>query len=321
MTDSTVIPLEPRLLREVCGPAHSHLQRLERAFGDSGLKADSQGGEIVLKGEPQVRAAAEAALNLFIDRVRAGAEASLPELEAALKLAAAGTPGGSAVIAGLRRPVMAMSKGQRLYLDLLQRGQHDLIFGVGPAGTGKTYLAVAVGAAELKAGRVERLVVARPAVEAGEKLGFLPGALEEKVDPYMLPIWDALNEFFGAAEVERRKERREIEVAPLAFMRGRTMKNAFMIVDEAQNATVPQMKMVLTRLGRGARMVVTGDPTQTDLPERSPSGLTHAIRILAGVRGVAHCALSAEDVQRHDLVARIVEAYDRDAAPRAGDGA
>ncbi len=222
------------------------------------------------------------------------------------------------VIAGLRKPVTAQTPGQRSYLATLRRDELGLVFGVGPAGTGKTFLAVAVGAAELKAGKRERLIVARPAVEAGEKLGFLPGDMEEKVDPYMLPIWDALNECLGAQEVERRKERREIEVAPLAFMRGRTLKNAFVIIDEAQNATVPQMKMVLTRLGRGSRMIVTGDPSQTDLPERTASGLAHAIGILKDVKGVALEQLTAKDVVRHELVGRIVEAYDRDALGRLG---
>jgi phosphate starvation-inducible PhoH-like protein len=212
---------------------------------------------------------------------------------------------------------MAQTPGQRAYLDKLRRDDLGLVFGVGPAGTGKTFLAVAVGAAELKSGRRERLIVARPAVEAGEKLGFLPGTQEEKVDPYMLPIWDALNECLGAQEVDRRKERREIEVAPLAFMRGRTLKNAFVVVDEAQNATVPQMKMVLTRLGRGSRMVVTGDPSQTDLPSGVRSGLAHAIGILKSVKGVALEELTKADVVRHELVGRIVDAYDRDAARSA----
>gem|GEM_PF-620187 len=217
-------------------------------------------------------------------------------------------------IVGLRKPIMAQTPGQRAYLEKLKRDDLGLIFGVGPAGTGKTFLAVAVGAAELKAGKRERLIVARPAVEAGEKLGFLPGTHEEKVDPYMLPIWDALNECLGAPEVDRRRERREIEVAPLAFMRGRTLKNAFVIVDEAQNATVPQMKMVLTRLGRGSRMIVTGDPSQTDLPDKTRSGLDHAVSILRGVKGVALEQLTAADVVRHELVGRIIDAYDRDAA-------
>lgn len=316
----SVAIVSPQLLRDVCGPAHSHLQQLEAAFADFGLRAESLGGEIVLQGmEDSCRRSAEV-IRAFAARISAGAEASAAEMDAALRLTmqraqGAETPGGSeVVIGGLRKPVMAQTPGQRAYLATLRADENGLVFGVGPAGTGKTYLAVAVGAAELKAGKRERLVVARPAVEAGERLGFLPGALEEKVDPYMLPIWDALNELFGAQEVERRKERKEIEVAPLAFMRGRTLKNAFVIIDEAQNASIPQMKMVLTRLGRGSRMIVTGDPSQTDLPDRQPSGLAHAMRILDGVPGVSVSRLHVEDVVRHELVGRIVRAYDADAA-------
>ena len=256
----------------------------------------------------------------FAARIAAGAEATAAELEAAIRLTRAHVGGASGVgdvIAGLRKPVMAQTPGQRSYLEKLKRDDLGLIFGVGPAGTGKTYLAVAQGAAELKAGKRERLIVARPAVEAGEKLGFLPGTQEEKVDPYMLPIWDALNECLGAQEVDRRKERREIEVAPLAFMRGRTLKNAFVIIDEAQNATVPQMKMVLTRLGKGSRMIVTGDPSQTDLPGGVRSGLAHALVILRGVKGVALEELTKADVVRHELVGRIIDAYDRDASKGA----
>ena len=308
----------PQLLRDVCGPAHVHLQQLERAFADDALRAESQGGEIVITGQNDACRRAADALEAFLQRIAAGAEASAEELASAIRLTQANGPAGTPgeVITGLRKPVMAQTPGQRAYLDTLRNDEFGLVFGVGPAGTGKTFLAVAVGAAEIKAGKRERLIVARPAVEAGEKLGFLPGDMEEKVDPYMLPIWDALNECLGAQEVERRKERKEIEVAPLAFMRGRTLKNAFVIIDEAQNATIPQMKMVLTRLGRGSRMIVTGDPSQTDLPERTGSGLAHAIGILNGVAGVALEQLTAKDVVRHELVARIVEAYDREAAGR-----
>jgi len=294
---------------------------LERAFADDGLRAESGGGEIVVSGEGDSCRLAIGVLEAFVARIRTGAGASVEEFEAALRMASGAAPATPAsitqeVVMGLRKPVLAQTAGQRAYLDLLRADDSGLVFGVGPAGTGKTYLAVAVGAAELKAGKRERLVVARPAVEAGEKLGFLPGDMEDKVDPYMLPIWDALNELLGAQEVERRKERKEIEVAPLAFMRGRTLKNAFVIIDEAQNATIPQMKMVLTRLGRGSRMIVTGDPSQTDLPERTGSGLAHAIGILNGVIGVALEQLTAKDVVRHELVGRIVEAYDREAAGR-----
>lgn len=317
----TVPVSDPKMLRDICGPAHTHLQLLEQAFAEDDVRVDSQGqsGEIVVTGNGDgVRQAADA-LQAFARRISNGAEASISELEAAIRLSAVdgGVAASGDAIMGLRKPVMAQTPGQRSYLEKLRRDDLGLIFGVGPAGTGKTYLAVAVGAAELKAGKRERLIVARPAVEAGEKLGFLPGALEEKVDPYMLPIWDALNECLGAQEVDRRKERREIEVAPLAFMRGRTLKNAFVIIDEAQNATVPQMKMVLTRLGRGSRMVVTGDPSQTDLPNNLKSGLGHAINILKDVKGVALEQLTRADVVRHELVGRIIEAYDNDAAKGA----
>lgn len=317
----TVPGLTQNQLRELFGPAHVHLQMLEQAFADDAVRIDghTKDGEIVITGRDEGARRASEALKAFARRIANGAEASPAELEAAIRLTAAGErPAGTAdAIMGLRKPVMAQTPGQRAYLEKLQRDDHGLIFGVGPAGTGKTYLAVAVGAAELKAGKRERLIVARPAVEAGEKLGFLPGALEEKVDPYMLPIWDALNECLGAQEVDRRKERREIEVAPLAFMRGRTLKNAFVIIDEAQNATVPQMKMVLTRLGRASRMVVTGDPSQTDLPNGVKSGLGHAMSILKGVKGVAIEELTRADVVRHELVGRIIEAYDNDAAKGA----
>jgi phosphate starvation-inducible PhoH-like protein len=289
---------------------------LEQAFADDDVRVESQGGEIVVTGNGEGARRAADTLQGFANRIANGAEATGAELEAAMKLTLShGIAGASGdVIAGLRKPVMAQTPGQRSYLEKLRRDDLGLIFGVGPAGTGKTFLAVAAGAAELKAGKRERLVVARPAVEAGEKLGFLPGALEEKVDPYMLPIWDALNECLGAPEVDRRKERKEIEVAPLAFMRGRTLKNAFVIIDEAQNATVPQMKMVLTRLGKGSRMIVTGDPSQTDLPDKMRSGLSHAMGILKDVKGVALEQLTAADVVRHELVGRIIDAYDRDAS-------
>ena len=317
----TVLVADPKMLRDICGPAHAHLQLIEQTFADDDVRVDSQGqsGEIVVTGNGEGARHAADALQAFARRIANGAEATSSELEAAIRLTLSdglAAASGDAIM-GLRKPVMAQTPGQRAYLEKLRRDDLGLIFGVGPAGTGKTYLAVAVGAAELKAGKRERLIVARPAVEAGEKLGFLPGALEEKVDPYMLPIWDALNECLGAQEVDRRKERREIEVAPVAFMRGRTLKNAFVIIDEAQNATVPQMKMVLTRLGRGSRMVVTGDPSQTDLPSNLKSGLGHAIAILKGVKGVALEELTRADVVRHELVGRIIDAYDRDAAKGA----
>jgi len=210
--------------------------------------------------------------------------------------------------------VAAKTAAQARYLEAL--AAHDLVFGLGPAGTGKTFLAVAHGAGLLRAGAVERLVVTRPAVEAGERLGFLPGDLTEKVDPYMAPVWEALTTILGADALRRRRERGEIEVAPIAFMRGRTLSGAFIIVDEAQNTSRLQMKMVLTRIGEGSRMVVTGDPSQVDLLNAADSGLAHAVSILSGVEGVAVAHFSAADVVRHPLVGRIVQAYDADAARR-----
>ncbi|OLF75557.1 phosphate starvation-inducible protein PhoH [Maricaulis sp. W15] len=215
--------------------------------------------------------------------------------------------------------LIARTEGQRAYVRSLKNEKaYDLIFGVGPAGTGKTLLAVAYGASMLIQRKVEKLIITRPAVEAGEKLGFLPGDLNEKVDPYLLPVWDALADTLGRSQLEKMREDGRIEVAPIAFMRGRTLNRAFVIVDEAQNTSRAQMQMVLTRLGEGSRMAVTGDPSQCDLNPRDPSGLPHALDILANTKGVAITRFSRVDVVRHDLVARIVEAYEEDARGRTG---
>ena len=298
----------PERLRELCGPHHRHLQKLEAHFADHGLRAESQGGGIMLFGDAEGVSLAEAALAEFERRLRAGADPGELELGGAIEAADA-PKGHFGTLKGLKRPVTPQSKGQAAYLDILTDPANGLVFGVGPAGTGKTYLAVAAGVAELLAGLRDRLIVTRPAVEAGEKLGFLPGTLEEKVDPYMLPIWDSLRELMGQEQMERRMARGEIEVAPLAFMRGRTLKKAFVIVDEAQNTTVPQMKMVLTRLGRDSRMVVTGDIGQVDLPRSQGSGLINALDILGDVEGIRTCRLTPADVVRHELVGRIIDAY------------
>lgn len=307
---------DPQRLQDICGPNHAHLALLEMKLAGDGLKsAESQGGGVRLKGDEAGEVIAETALSVFEQRLDKGAAPSIMELEGAIEAARAPT-GSFAGLTGLRRPVTPQTRGQAKYLSRLTDQEAGLVFGVGPAGTGKTYLAVAAGISELLQGVRERLIVTRPAVEAGEKLGFLPGTLEEKVDPYMQPIWDSLRELMGQEQMERRITRGEIEVAPLAFMRGRTLKKAFVIVDEAQNTTVAQMKMVLTRLGRESRMVVTGDPGQVDLPKGQMSGLKDALQILDGVKGVDVCPLTAKDVVRHDLVSRIIEAYDKDAAAR-----
>jgi len=198
---------------------------------------------------------------------------------------------------------------QRRYVDAIER--HDLVFGIGPAGTGKTYLAVAMAVSALVSKRVSRIVLTRPAVEAGERLGFLPGTLQEKIDPYLRPLYDALYDMLDAEKIEKLLERNTIEVAPIAFMRGRTLNDSFIIMDEAQNATPEQMKMILTRQGFNSKMVVTGDPTQVDLPYGTRSGLTEAIEVLRGVEGIGFVQFDDRDVVRHSLVQKIVKAYER----------
>ena len=208
-----------------------------------------------------------------------------------------------------KRPVRARTAGQDAYIRALKR--HSLVFGTGPAGTGKTWLAVAHAVSLFERKEVDRIVLSRPAVEAGERLGFLPGDMREKVDPYLRPIYDALGDLMDARIVERAQQTGEIEIAPLAFMRGRTLSNAAIILDEAQNTTIMQMKMFLTRLGENSRMIVTGDPSQVDLPPGQASGLADAVRLLGDIEGIGHVRFTSEDVIRHELVTRIVEAYDR----------
>ncbi|MBX2800944.1 MAG: PhoH family protein [Myxococcales bacterium] len=215
------------------------------------------------------------------------------------------------------RPITPRSGGQRAYVDALRN--HEVVFGVGPAGTGKTYLAMAVAVAALKRGKVRRLILTRPAVEAGEKLGFLPGDLSEKVDPYLRPLFDALADMLPHERVTRMMERRVIEVAPLAFMRGRTLNQAYVVLDEAQNTTREQMKMFLTRLGEGSSMVITGDTTQIDLPRKGDSGLVHAVRVLSDVERIGIVKLGSRDVVRHTLVSQIVEAYARASTDQSRD--
>lgn len=207
------------------------------------------------------------------------------------------------------KPIKAKTLGQSHYAKAIRK--QDIVFGIGPAGTGKTYLAVAMAAAAFKNKACEKIILTRPAVEAGEKLGFLPGDLQDKVDPYLRPLYDALYDILGRENAMRLKEKETIEVIPLAYMRGRTFDNAFIILDEAQNTTREQMKMFLTRLGFGSKVVVTGDITQTDLPRGKKSGLKEAIQILQGVKGIQFCFLNSKDVVRHELVKRIIEAYEK----------
>ena len=309
-------PGTSEILMELCGPNHRYLQMLESKLESYDLRAESQGGGIALTGDQAGVSIAEAALAELEKRVREGTPMSALEVDGAIEAARAPDGAFDSALQGLKKPITAKTRGQARYLSRLADPSNGLVFGTGPAGTGKTYLAVAAGVSELLSGARDRLIVTRPAIEAGEKLGFLPGTLEEKVDPFMLPIWDALREFMGQEKMERRIARGEIEVAPIAFMRGRTLKKAFVIVDEAQNMTVQQMKMVLTRLGRNSRMVVTGDPGQVDLPSGQRSGLAHALKILSDVEGVNSCALTAADVVRHALVSRIIDAYAADSGDK-----
>jgi len=299
-------------VRAVAGPHSRHTALIEDAFH---VLLETPGGGVRIKGDAKGRAGAKRAVGAIAARAQDGSDVGESDVRAAILTARSGdaaASGGPALPMGRRGAIAPKTPAQARYLDDLARC--ELVFGVGPAGTGKTFLAVAYGASLLMRGEVDRLVVTRPAVEAGERLGFLPGDLTEKVDPYLAPIWEALSDIMGAEQLRRRRDRGEIEVAPIAFMRGRTLSHAYVIVDEAQNTTRLQMKMVLTRLGEGARMAVTGDPSQVDLPNGGDSGLSHATRILENVKGVAVARFEASDVVRHPLVERIVKAYDADAA-------
>jgi phosphate starvation-inducible PhoH-like protein len=311
------LPLSDDAVRAVSGPKSRHAALLEDAFK---VLIETPGGGIALRGDAKGRAGAKRAIQALAARAEAGAEVTEADVRASAAAARAGdvSSHGASLTVGKRGPIAPKTAAQGRYLDLLQ--SRELVFGVGPAGTGKTFLAVAHGATLLLKGAVDRLVITRPAVEAGERLGFLPGDLMEKVDPYLAPIWSALDDILGADNARRRRDRGEIEVAPLAFMRGRTLSHAYVIVDEAQNASRLQMKMVLTRLGEGARMAVTGDPSQVDLPNPRDSGLAHAVRILDGVEGVGITTFEAADVVRHKMVERIVRAYDADTTTPADFG-
>jgi phosphate starvation-inducible PhoH-like protein len=308
---------DPDLLRRLAGPNDAHLMLIEDALE---VTLAAPGGAVTITGRPDARDPARRVLQALYDQLSEGRPVGASEVSAALHMdrttGSAGSPREGVIQVSARTSFRARTAMQLEYVRALADPTAGLVFGLGPAGTGKTFLAVAHGAAELVAHKVARLVVARPAVEAGERLGFLPGALEEKVDPYMLPIWDALRDSLGQDVVEKRRAEGRIEVAPLAFMRGRTLTNAFVIIDEAQNATATQMQMVLTRIGEGTRMVVTGDPSQVDLKPGETSGLAHAVSVLDGLEGLRVIRFGREDVVRHPLVGRIVEAYEKDAARR-----
>ncbi|MCV0370048.1 MAG: PhoH family protein [Filomicrobium sp.] len=304
-----VVPFEDnRFLTQLLGEFDCHLALIEDRLG---VEAHAHGNVIILTGSEPAVGLARDVLEQLYRRIANGEPIGAGDFDGLIRHARQETPAtdGQAQIATRRRVVKARTPAQSTYMRAMERV--DLVFGIGPAGTGKTYLAVAYAAHCLERGLVERLILSRPAVEAGERLGFLPGDMRDKVDPYLRPLYDALYDLLPPEKVERDIETGVIEVAPLAFMRGRTLANAFVILDEAQNTTSMQMKMFLTRLGENAKMVVTGDPSQIDLPPGQTSGLEEAVRLLQDVEGIQSIRFSNTDVVRRDLVARIVTAYDK----------
>ena len=285
------------------------------------VSASVEGVRLKISGEEGNVALAARVLEGILKLIRAGEPVDKTRIVYCIELAREGNLEGieqvmSDVVAITSRgkQIKCKTVGQKKYVDAIKK--NTVVFGIGPAGTGKTYLAVCLAAGALKGKQVEKIILTRPAVEAGEKLGFLPGDLQSKVDPYLRPLYDALQEMFGLETYAKLIEKGVIEVAPLAYMRGRTLSNAFIILDEAQNTTREQMKMFLTRMGEGSKVVVTGDVTQIDLPEGKRSGLKHAVSVLKNIEGVETVTLTAKDVVRHPLVMAIVHAYERDAARR-----
>ena len=319
--DRQVIPFEDnRLVADLLGEYDANLAALEDRLG---IEIVVHGNVVTLAGEAEACAVAKNVLLRLYRRLEKGETIAMGDIDGAIRHAQAETlidaetvPADGpqkdgdeqAQIRTRKRLITSRSPNQSAYIKALETT--DLVFSTGPAGTGKTYLAVAFAAACLERGLADRLILSRPAVEAGERLGFLPGDMREKVDPYLRPLYDALYDVLPPERVERGIENGVIEIAPLAFMRGRTLSHAIVILDEAQNCTQMQLKMFLTRLGEGSKMVVTGDPTQVDLPQGDRSGLVHAIKLLEGIAGIAHVPFSKEDVVRHDLVSKIVAAYE-----------
>ncbi|WP_204171773.1 PhoH family protein [Staphylococcus sp. GDY8P100P] len=295
------------------GNNDEHIKAIEEGFD---VVVHARGQEIAVKGNivEHVEKAESVLINL-LKVIQQGINISLKDVESAIKMAQNGTIKqlldlyeDEITKDAFGKVIRAKSMGQRLYINAMNR--NDLVFGIGPAGTGKTFLAVVYAAKQLRKGNVKRIVLTRPAVEAGESLGFLPGDLKEKVDPYLRPLYDGLNTVLGREQSARFIERGIIEIAPLAYMRGRTLDDAFVILDEAQNTTHAQMKMFLTRLGFGSKMVVTGDPTQVDLPKGIKSGLKEATKKLSDVKGISILKLDQSDVVRHPLVSKIIDKYE-----------
>jgi phosphate starvation-inducible PhoH-like protein len=309
------------------GQFDQNLARIEQALG---VDLRSKGNQVTVRGPQAQAATARAVLESLYQMASRGLEIAMADVDGAVRMAQAqddqlnlpaiesrGRLSG-AQVSTRKKTVIARTKTQDAYIRALEK--NEMVFGVGPAGTGKTYLAVAYAAQLLERGLVQRIILSRPAVEAGERLGFLPGDMKEKVDPYLRPLYDALYDMMPADKVERALTAGVIEIAPLAFMRGRTLAHSAIILDEAQNTTSMQMKMFLTRLGEAGRMIITGDPSQVDLPGNVPSGLVEALRILDGVDGIGVIRFTGEDVVRHPLVQKIVTAYDAADAARAAKG-
>ena len=315
-SDSTLPTLLTRLepddsqqLAELCGPFDQHLRQIEQRLS---VTISNRGNEFKFVGGEEEIKAAKALLEKLYGELDGGALMTSEALHLALQDSGIdalkkGTEAGFQVIKTRKKSVKPRGFNQNQYVRAIR--EHDINFGIGPAGTGKTFLAVACAVEAFEQEKISRILLVRPAVEAGEKLGFLPGDLSQKIDPYLRPLYDALYELFGFERVEKLIERGFIEVAPLAYMRGRTLNDAFIILDESQNTTAEQMKMFLTRIGFGSTVVVTGDMTQIDLPSKTQSGLRHAIRVLGAVEGISFTHFGARDVVRHPLVQRIVEAY------------
>ncbi len=311
-----------QLAMRLFGRHSEHLALLERRLD---VVIDQRGNQVTIEGSSEAADQARMALESLYEQLRGGHDISSGDVEGAIRHVVSrparaekgGDQSGFEQIRLRKKLVRARTPGQDEYLRALQK--NTLVFAIGPAGTGKTWLAVAHAVHLYERREVDRIVLSRPAVEAGERLGFLPGDMREKVDPYLRPIYDALNELMDRGMVERALQSGEIEIAPLAFMRGRTLSNAAVILDEAQNTTTMQMKMFLTRLGEHSRMIVTGDPSQVDLPAGQTSGLAEAVQLIGQLEDVAGCEFSAGDVVRHELVSRIVNAYDAaDAKRRPG---
>ncbi|HKL70409.1 PhoH family protein [Salibaculum sp.] len=310
------------LLIDLCGEHDRHLADIEAKTGVQILR---RGNQLTIHGEASMRLAAAEILTSLYERLEAGRPVETADIDREMRMSGAERdtdprrgdqldllPDARVEIKTRKKIIEPRTDAQKAYVRSLF--ENELAFGIGPAGTGKTYLAVAVGVNMFIGGHVDRLILSRPAVEAGEKLGYLPGDMKDKVDPYMQPLYDALNDFLPGKQVSKLIEEKKIEIAPLAFMRGRTLSNAFVVLDEAQNATTMQMKMFLTRLGEGSRMVVTGDRSQVDLPRGQQSGLHDAERLLGHIDKISFDYFTARDVVRHPLVAAIIEAYDADAA-------